>query len=105
MRAKSKKSVNKPTLVLPPPPNGWSVFRRSGHIKEPERMAVLAIQEDHPDLEEFSSNFLVEAYRSYKRKHLDEIAMEAAKKSSLRVIPAGTQIIRVGAESEKESGG
>lgn len=93
MRAKSRQSVNKPTLLLPPPPNGWSVFRRSGHIKEPERMTVLAIQEEHSDLQEFSSSFLVEAYRSYKRKHMDEIAMEAAKKSSMRVIPAGTQII------------
>ena len=102
MRRNQLKRVSQPTLVLPPPPNGWSVFRRSGHIKDSERVTVLAIQEGSPDLQEYSTGFLVEAYRSYKRKHMDEISMQAAKKSSMRVIPAGTQIIRVGAGLRKE---
>jgi hypothetical protein len=66
-----------PPLELPSPPNGWSVFRRSGRIQEPERFAVLTIQEEHPDLQKYSSGLLVEAYRRHKRKHAKEIAVAA----------------------------
>jgi hypothetical protein len=62
-----------PILELPPPPD-WSVFRRSGRIQEAERLAVLAIQEEHPVLQEHANGFLVEAYRSYKRKQANRIA-------------------------------
>lgn len=76
MGTKAKKISIKPPIPLPPPPKGWSVFRRSGRIQEAERMVVLAIQEGHPELQEYSNAYMVEIYRSYKRKHPAEIALE-----------------------------
>jgi len=78
------KDANKPTLILPYPPDDWWTFRRSGQIREPEIATVKAVQRENPKMESYDVEFLVEAYRSYKRKHLDEICMERAERMNVK---------------------
>lgn len=85
--------ANQPKLVLPYPPDDWWTFRRSGRIREPEIATVQAVQSDRPEMESYEAEFLVEAYRSYKRKHLDEICMERAARMNAKVIHDKTVVI------------
>jgi hypothetical protein len=88
-----KEDANQPKLVLPYPPDDWWTFRRSGRIREPEIATVKAVQRGNPEMESYDMEFLVEAYRSYKRKNLDKICMERAARMNIKVVHEKTVTI------------
>jgi hypothetical protein len=97
-----REKVSQPKLVLPYPPDDWWTFRRSGRIREPEIATVKAVQRANSEMESYDVEFLVKAYRSYKRKNLDKICMERAARMNAKVIHDKTVVIAPTAGQMKE---